>query len=314
MPDRVRHDGMMKSKILLILGPTAVGKTGLSIQLAKALQGEIIVADSQSVYKGFDIGTAKPSLEERADVAHHLIDVAEFGEAFDAARFADLADQVISQIAQRGKVPIVAGGTGLYLKALLHGFMEAPPRNKQFRKKLDWRIDDEGLEKIYEELQQKDPERAAEIHPNDIIRITRALEICHVSGKKPSELAKEHRFQGSKYEALKIGLKIPRDDLYRRINQRVLTMLNQGWVEEVKGLLAKGYDLRNDRSKTIGYPILAKLIKKEIFVNDAIKEIQQETRQLAKRQLSWFRADPEIQWFDPENFAGILEASKKFLS
>jgi len=304
----------VKQKILVLLGPTGVGKSALAIELAKALNAEIVMADSQSVLKGFDIGTAKPSLEERAEVPHHLLDVAEFGEVFDAARFTFLADQTIADIVARGKIPLISGGTGLYLKALLHGFMEAPSRNEELRKKLEERISSEGLESLYQELQALDRERAAEIHPNDALRIIRALEIYQESGEKPSDLARKHRFQGSKYEALKIGLKLPREDLYQRIDHRVLTMLNQGWVEEVKSLLARGYDLLQGRTQTIGYPTLARLVNGEVFVNDAIDEIQRETRQLAKRQLAWFRADKEIRWFHPQDFEPILAECRRFLA
>lgn len=296
----------VKQKILVILGPTGVGKSALSLELAKRLNAEIVMADSQSVLRGFDIGTAKPSLEERAEVPHHLLDVADFGEAFDASRYAELADCAIADIAARGKLPLISGGTGLYLKALLHGFMEAPSRDEDFRRALEKRIEEEGLPAVYLELQSLDPERASEIHPNDAVRIIRALEICHCSGAKPSELAKKHRFEGSKYEALKIGLKLPREELYQRIDHRVLTMLNQGWVEEVRGLLRKGHDLLNCRTQTIGYPTLARLVNGEIFVNDAIAEIQRETRQFAKRQLAWFRSDPEIHWFHPQDREAIL--------
>lgn len=302
-----------KIKILIICGPTGSGKTALSLELAKELKAEIVMADSQSVLKDFDIGTAKPSLEEREEVKHHLIDVSEFGETFDAARFSELADQAIQGILSRKKIPLISGGTGLYLKALLHGFMEAPKRDSVFRKSLEERIQKEGLSSLYRELEKVDPVRASEIHSNDTHRIIRALEIFHLSGEKASELAKIHQFQEKKYEALKIGITLPREELYRRIDQRVLTMLNQGWVEEVKALMKK-YDLIQGRTQTIGYPTLARYVNGEIFINDAIQEIQKETRNLAKRQLAWFRADKEIQWFEPDQKDQILKISKDFLS
>lgn len=301
-----------KIKIVIICGPTGSGKTALSLELAKTLKAEIVMADSQSVLKGFDIGTAKPSLDERKQIPHHLIDVAEFGEVFDAAQFTQLADQTISEIVSRGKIPLISGGTGLYIKALLHGFMEAPKRDGDFRKTLEERIKTEGLNSLYEELQKIDPTRASEIHANDTHRIIRALEIFHLSGEKPSDLAKIHQFQERKYNALKIGISPEREELYRRIDQRVLSMLNHGWVEEVKNLMKK-YDLIQGRTQTIGYPTLARYVNGEIFINDAIQEIQQETRNLAKRQLAWFRADKEIQWFEPDQKDEILKISKEFL-
>jgi len=210
----------LKQKIIIICGPTGAGKTTLSIELAKTLNAEIVMADSQSVLKGFDVGTAKPSVEEREEVAHHLIDVNEFGEVFDAAQFTKLADQAITKISSRKKVAIISGGTGLYLKALLYGFMEAPTRDESFRKKLEEQIQVEGLQSLYHELQRLDSTRAAEIHQNDTHRIVRALEIFHLSGEKPSMLAKIHQFQEIKYQALKIGVTLPREELYRRIDHR----------------------------------------------------------------------------------------------
>ncbi len=288
-----------KIKIIFLCGPTGVGKTALSCELAALFKGEIIVADSQAVLKGFDIGTAKATLEERQEIPHHLFDVVEFGESFNAAQFAELADQAILEIISRGKNVFISGGTGLYFKALLHGFMEAPSSDLKFRQNLEKRIQKEGLTALYAELAHSDPQRAREIHPNDTHRIMRALEIYHLSGLKPSELAQNHQFQENKYEALKIGLHLPRDELYRRINQRVLSMLNHGWVEEVKSLLEKGYDLIHGKTQTIGYPWLAQYVQGEIFLKEAIEEIQKETRNLAKRQIAWFKRDPAIHWFRP---------------
>ncbi len=302
-----------KSKIIIICGPTGVGKTALSIELAKKISAEIIVADSQAVLKGFDVGTAKPSPEEQVEVPHHLIDVAEFGEVFDAARFTELADEAIRDVLSRGKIPLISGGTGLYIKALLHGFMEAPTRDEAFRKSLEEHIQKEGLEKLYEELKTVDPERAEEIHPNDSVRIIRALEIFHLSGKKPSDLAREHQFQESKYQSLKIGLQIDREELYRRIDQRVLSMLNHGWVEEVKSLMKK-YDLIHGKTQTIGYPTIARYAHGEVFISDAIQEIQKETRNFAKRQISWFKSDEEIKWFDPTEKEQIFEICSHWIA
>ncbi len=301
-----------KIKIIIVCGPTAVGKTKLAIQLARELNGEIIAADSQTVLKGFDIGTAKPSLQERAETPHHLLDVAEFGEVFDAARFASLASQVIEELRSRGNVPILCGGTGLYLKALLHGFMEAPSRDEAFRKKLEKKIK-EGALCLHEELRQIDAKRASEIHPNDNVRIIRALEIYHLTGKKPSDLASFHQFPESAYQALKIGLNLPREELNQRINARVLQMLKEGWLEEVKGLLEKGCDLIHQKTQALGYSILARHLKGKISLEEASLEIQKQTRSFAKQQLTWFRADQEIDWFDPREFDTILSKVKSFL-
>ncbi len=300
-------------KIIIICGPTGVGKTEVSIQLAKKLNGEIVVADSQAILKGFDIGTAKPTEEEQKQIPHHLIDVAEYGETFDAAKFSMLADEVIDDIFSRGKQPIIAGGSGLYIKAILHGLMNAPKRDDRFRKKLQERIESEGLETLYQELKKIDSTRAGKIHPNDAIRIIRALELYHLTNKAPSELANLHQFQEEKYQSFKIGLNLPREELYERIDRRVLQMIEAGWVEEVRELLQRGYDLIQGRTQTIGYSILAGYLKGDFDFEMAIGQIQKETRQLAKRQLSWFRGDKEIQWYDPHNFEEILEVCKNFL-
>lgn len=300
-------------KIIILCGPTGVGKSEVALRLAEAIGGEIVVADSQAVLKGFDIGTAKPTTEERACVPHHLIDVVEFGEIFDAATFVRMADEAIVQIYFRNKIPIVSGGTGLYLKALLYGMMEAPHRDENFRRHLEERVKAEGLNRLYEELKTIDPKRASEIHRNDALRIIRALEIAHRSGHPPSTLAQTHGFKERRYEALKIGFQLPRDELNERIDQRVLTMLNRGWLKEVRGLLEKGIDLIHGRTQTIGYPILARHVKGEIFIKEAIETVQQETRRLAKRQMTWFRADPEIKWFHPNQWEAILYEVKSFL-
>ncbi len=295
-----------KKKIILICGPTAVGKSKIALQLAKELSGEIIAADSQTVLRGFDIGTAKPTLQEQREIPHHLIDVAEFGEIFDAARFASLADKAIEEILSKKKIPIVCGGTGLYLKTLMHGFMEAPGRDENFRQALEVRIRKQGLSSLYEELQKRDAKRAAQIHPNDSTRIIRALEIIHLTGQKPSTLAESHQFKQTRYEALKIGLQLPREILNQRIDERVLRMVEEGWLEEVKGLLESGHDLIHSRTQALGYSILARHLKEEIPLEKAIEEIQKQTRAFAKQQMTWFRADNEIVWFEPEEFDKIL--------
>lgn len=304
----------MKPKIIILCGPTGVGKSEIALKLAETLGGEIVVADSQAVLKGFDIGTAKPTSEEKASAPHHLIDVVEFGEPFDAAAFARLAGHAIQDIISRRKLPLVSGGTGLYLKVLLYGLMEAPGRDDDLRQKLEGRVSEGGLPTLYQELQTLDPKRAQEIHPNDAVRIIRALEIYHITGATPSELAESHGFQEKRYEALKIGLKRPTEELAQRINDRVLTMLNRGWVEEVKRLMERGYALAHGKTQTIGYPVLAQYVTGEIFIKEAIEMIQKETRGLAKRQMTWFRADKEILWFHPDQWKEILGEVERFIS
>jgi tRNA dimethylallyltransferase len=310
----VVQKGPVKPKVVILCGPTGVGKTEVALRLAEAIGGELVVADSQAVLKGFDIGTAKPGPEERARVPHHLIDVVDFGDPFDAARFADLADRAVEEIRRRRRVPIVSGGTGLYLKAFLFGLMDAPRRDETFRKVLEERAERDGLAALYEELKKVDPVRAAEIHPNDAVRIIRALEIHRLGGKSPSSLQENHRFREPRYDALKIGLKRSTEELRRRIDNRVLAMLNHGWMEEVRRLMERGADLIHGKTQTLGYPTLARVAVGEMFLKDAIGEIQKETRRLAKRQMTWFRADPEIRWFHPDQWEEILMCVQRFLA
>jgi tRNA dimethylallyltransferase len=304
----------IKPKIIILCGPTGVGKSEIALRLAEAIGGEIIVADSQAVLRGLDVGTAKPSAEDRARVPHHLMDVANYGEVFDVATYATLAERAIEEIISHKKYPIVSGGTGLYIKALLFGMMEAPKRDDALREKLEAQAAKQGLPILYQELQSIDPKRASEIHPHDANRIIRALEIYHLMGKPPSKLAESHGFQEMRYEALKIGLKRPREELIQRINDRVIEMMRRGWVEEVKGLMAKGIDLIHGKTKTIGYPTLAKYLQGEMSLEEATQEIQKETRQLAKRQMTWFRVDEGIKWFHPEEWEEILGQAQKWLT
>ncbi|MBF0491501.1 MAG: tRNA (adenosine(37)-N6)-dimethylallyltransferase MiaA [Deltaproteobacteria bacterium] len=301
-------------KLLILCGPTGIGKTALSLEVAEKMGAEIIGADSQTVLKDFNIGTAKPSSEEQERVPHHLLDVVCFNEVFDAVSFVKLADEAIAAVRSKNKIPLICGGSGLYLKALVYGLMEAPKRDVGFRKALEERIEQEGLQNLYQELQTIDAFRAAQIHPHDALRIIRALELHHLSGQKPSALSSAHQFREKRYETLKIGLRLPLEELYARINARVIKMLEAGWLTEVQGLLTKGYDLLYSKTQALGYKTLALHLEGKISLEQAIKQIQKETRHYAKRQMTWFRADPEIVWFHPQAVGEILEKINFFLA
>lgn len=301
------------TKIVIILGPTASGKTKVGIELAKSVGGEIVSADSQQVWRGFDVGTAKANLTERSTVPHHLVDILDPTERFDAKRFVELADAAIADIASRGKVPFVVGGTGMYIRMLEHGLCGAPPRDEEFRAEMDAVIADGGLGSLYEDLEAKDPASAKKIHPNDKTRIVRALEIVHLTGVPASELRSRHEFSEKRYDALKVGLTCDRKELYRRIDARVDDMIAAGLVDEVKGLLAK-YDLRLQPFLAVGYKEIVAYVKGEMSLEYAIRLTKLESRHFAKRQLTWFRADPEIKWFEPTDVETIASEVNKKLS
>lgn len=273
-------------KIIVICGPTGVGKTALSVEIAKKFQGEVVYADSGAVWKGLNIGTAKPSFEERQAVPHHLIDVVEPNEHFDVGRYVELADSAIKGILERRRLPIVVGGTGLYIKALIYGISKMPSWDENFRKSLP-------CEGLYEQLQEKDPVSAKRLKPNDRHRIIRALEILHLTGRPISEF--QSGFKTARYNALKIGLNIERAKLYNIIDARVDKMVKDGLFEEARMLFEK-YGANCQAFQAVGY---------NEFSIDLIKR---NSRRYAKRQLTWFRADKEIKWFQPSDINGLFMA------
>jgi tRNA dimethylallyltransferase len=291
-------------RIVAIVGPTAVGKTKVAIELARRFGGEIVSADSQQVWRGFDIGTAKANLKERSEVRHHLVDVVDPDEHFDAARFLPLADAAIEDIASRGKRVFVVGGTGMYVRMLERGLCEAPPQDPAFRKELEVRIEALGLAAIHGDLAKVDSRSAAAIHPNDHTRIVRALEIFELTGVPASELRESHSFKERRYDIKKIGLNIEREELYRRVDERVDRMVAEGLLEEVRSLLAK-YDRSYQPFSAVGYREFVAHIKGEISLDEAVRLTKQQSRRFAKRQLTWFRADSEIEWSAPEELETI---------
>ncbi|WP_038057384.1 tRNA (adenosine(37)-N6)-dimethylallyltransferase MiaA [Thermodesulfobacterium hydrogeniphilum] len=301
-----------KEKILAIVGPTGVGKSELAIYLAENLKGEIINFDSIQFYKELNIGTAKPSKEDMEKVPHHLYDFLDLEEEFNAAKFIEIADKTIDEVLEKEHLPILVGGTGLYLRALEYGLFPVEiPENirEKVRKEAE-----KDLNKLYAELKNFDPEYAAKISPKDKVRITRALEVIYTTSKPFSQFHKEHPFFGEKrYNILKIGLNVSRKKLYERINQRVLRMIEAGWIEEVKNLLEKGYPPELKPFKAIGYKYIVQHLKGELSLEKAIELIQRDTRRYAKRQLTWFKKEPDIYWFRPEEKEKVLEFVKNYL-
>ena len=275
----------LNNKVIAVVGPTASGKTDFAVKLAKNINGEIISADSRLVYKGFDIGTAKPTIEERGGIPHYMIDLVEPETEYSVGEYVKEAKKIIYDIINRGKTPIVAGGTGLYINALLmnYNFSDAKP-DYDLRKKL------KNANNIYEILLDLDPDAAKNIEKNDRKRIIRAIEIIKATGDKISQTKKEKEF-----EVEWIGKNFDRDQLYERINKRVDKMIENGLIEETENLLKQHGRIPNI-TDTIGYHEIVNYLDGELTLNEAVDKLKQNTRRYAKRQLTWFRKNPEIKW------------------
>ncbi|MBI2985709.1 MAG: tRNA (adenosine(37)-N6)-dimethylallyltransferase MiaA [Deltaproteobacteria bacterium] len=305
----------MKPKLVIILGPTGVGKSEVAVEVALAVGGEIINADSQQVYRQMDIGTGKPTQEQRQSIAHHLIDIVNPDEEFNAAIFRQRALKCVEEISSRGRKVIVCGGTGLYIRAMTHGLFVGPSKAPEIRKRLEQEAREKGLGTLHERLREVDPEALSLIHPNDRHRIIRALEVFEVTGKRMSLWQREHGFKDSPFETLKIGLNREREELYALINRRCEEMIAKDFVEEVKGLMERGYGLDLKPMQSVGYRHTGLYLAGEVSLEEALSLMQRDTRHLAKRQLTWFRADKEVRWFHPEREkAEILKVCKQFLS
>jgi tRNA dimethylallyltransferase len=280
----------------VILGPTAVGKTDVAIRLAERWGGEIISADSSAVYRGLDIGSAKPTPDEQRRVRFHLIDVADPSEVFTAARFRELALQAMADIQARGKRVLIVGGAGLYLRVLLHGFSLAPPpADPEVRARWKAEVERVGALALHARLQQIDPVAAARIHPNDAVRITRAFEVYDMTGAPISQWQQR---ANAELPALKIGLTMPREQLYARIDQRVDKMIAQGMLEEVQTLLQNGYNPEQPALKGLGYRHLIGYIQGHVSWDESVRLWKRDTRRFAKRQMTWFRTEPGVHWVD----------------
>ena len=297
-----------KQKLLVIIGPTAVGKTKLSIELAKRFNGEIISGDSMQIYRGMNIGTAKIKTEEMEGIPHHLLDIKEPSENFSVAEFQQLVRAKISEIAEKGKLPIIAGGTGLYIQSVIYDyhFSEAPA-DVDYRMQLEEKAQLIGNDALHRELAQIDPESASQIHHNNIRRVIRALEIYHCTGRTMSEEQKEQEPE-LLYNTALIGLTMDREKLYSRINYRVDLMMEEGLLQEVSQLYE--LDLRHCQSiQAIGYKELYEYLDGIMSLEEAVQNLKQNSRRYAKRQLTWFRNKMEVMWFDftdDENFTKNL--------
>ena len=286
-----------KEKLIVIAGPTASGKTALAVELARRLDTEIISGDSMLVYKGLDIGTAKPGKKEMGGIRHHLIDILDAGAGFNVTDFINLAKPVITLLNQQGRIPILAGGTGLYIKSLVEGYQfNETSGDPEYRESLQRLAEEKGREYVFDMLRKVNPDAAERLHINNFRRIIRALEVYHLGGeqiseKKASELA---------YDVFAIGLGWERSVLYERINRRVEIMMEQGLYNEVEGLLKNGISDSCQSMKGIGYKELLPAVRGEISLDEAADKIKQNTRHFAKRQLTWYRKMPYIRWYDAQ--------------
>jgi len=302
-----------KPSLIVICGPTGIGKTAAGIEAAEAFGGEIISADSMQIYKYMDIGTAKPTSEERARIFHHMIDIIEPDKEFSAAKFALTAAEKIESIRERGNIPFMVGGTGLYIKALVHGLFSPGTSFSDTRNRLKKEAETNGTESLYKRLLESDRGAADKIHPNDTFRIIRALEVYETTGMSISEHHKKHRFSGNRFNVLKIGLTTDREDLYKQIEKRVDLMIEAGFAEEVKRLLEMNYPAGLKSMQSIGYRHMVEYMAGRIPLDETIRTLKQDTRRFAKRQMTWFNADPEIVWVKPDQTDDIKMLINSFL-
>ncbi|MDR3088880.1 MAG: tRNA (adenosine(37)-N6)-dimethylallyltransferase MiaA [Desulfobulbaceae bacterium] len=298
------------SPVLVLVGPTAVGKTALSLRIARRFHCEIISLDSMQVYRHLDIGTAKISQEEMGGIAHYCLDVVEPDEDYNAARYVLDARAAITMIRAAGKIPLLVGGSGLYLRALEHGLFAAPPFDTHIRKELEKQIETEGIEKLHQELSVCDPETAARIARRDRARVLRALEVFRATGLPLSaHLQRQHRNGAAANNGelfIKIGLDCPRDLLYRRIEERCRTMLDEGLIDETRRALAAGVAADCQALKAIGYRHVLSWLRGENDYEKMLELFMRDSRRYAKRQFTWFRHDPEIAWFDHRDEGEII--------
>jgi len=286
--------------LVAIVGPTAIGKSGIGIEIAKALQTEILTADSCQVYVGMDIGTDKPTISERQGIPHRLIDLVAPDQSFNVGDFRRQALQEVSRLHDQGRLPLVIGGTGLYIRGLLRGLCPGPPANWPIRQALTQEATERGRSFLHEKLQKVDPELAQRLHPNDQPKVLRGLEVYHTLGIPLSKVQQQHQFQESPYPSLLIGLTMERQHLYRRINTRVECEIGKGLVEETQQLLQQGYSRNLGSMKGLGYRQFSGYLEGEYSYEEAVRLLKRDTRHFAKRQMTWFRKEPQIQWITVE--------------
>ena len=296
----------MKSKLVCLLGPTAVGKTEIAIQLAQCLNAEIVSVDSRQIYRRMDIGTAKPTPEEQQAARHHLIDCVDISQSFSVADYQTLADAAIADIQNRGKRVLLVGGAGLYFRAIVDGLFEGPGADPSLRERLETEAAQHGVNTLHERLRACDPASAERIHPNNVVRVIRALEVYELTGVPMSEHQQQWQQDSQRYPFTAFCLTLPRALLYQRIEQRVDVMLANGLITEVESLLAAGYRRDSIALRSFGYKELIAYLDGKCTYLEAVEQLKQNTRRFAKRQLTWFRGDTRIEWIDRNSTPNIV--------
>ena len=302
----------MERKVIVIVGPTCSGKTKLGIKLAEKINGEIISADSRQIYKYLDIGTAKPAKEVLERIKHYFISQLEPDEEFNVSKFEWESLKIIDNLFKEGKQPIVVGGTGLYIKGLIDGIFDTVDTDEEYRKELLRLKAEFGNEYLYNELKKVDPESAANMQPSNWKRIIRALEVYHLTGEKIGAHQKKYKREID-YNFVQYGLNWDRKILYKNIEHRVDEMIKTGLVEEIKKIISKGYDKKLNSLNTVGYKEVISYLDGEITLERAIELIKRNTRRFAKRQMTWFRKDERIKWYDVNDFADLINISDEIV-
>lgn len=303
-----------KISLVAICGPTASGKTALAIECAGRFGGDILSADSMQIYRYMDIGTAKPTEQERRMARHHLLDLVDPDETFSASRYADCASAIIEDLHARGTTVFVAGGTGLYIDALLGGLIEGPSADAELRQYYHGLAGEQGTGYIHDILKERDSRAAGTIHPNDAVRIIRALEVLHHTGTSIVDSRQRHGFPEGPYRCLKIGLTLERSRLFKTIDDRVDHMVERGLVRETEDLLNRGYDRSCGSMQAFCYRHIISGLAGEIVLDEALRRLKRDTRHYAKRQMTWFRRDTDIHWYEPGDERALLKRIEEFLS
>ena len=306
-----------RPRVVVVTGPTATGKTSLAIALALRFDGEIVNADSMQVYRYMDVGTAKPTLEERRQVAHHLIDVVDPDASYSAGRYAEQAREAAKTIHGRSRIPFLTGGTGLYIRAFLEGLIPTGAADPELRRRIEREHDRAVAEgdphRLHRQLAESDPESADRIHPNDARRVCRALEIAWTTGSSTSRVQAEHRFGDRPYRVLHLALDLEREALGKRIEARCRAMVDGGLLQEMRNLLERGYGPELRPMQAIGYRHMLPVVEGRDTLANALDAMRTDTRRFARRQRTWLRAVPEVTWVDPRDPAAIAQRVEAFL-
>jgi tRNA dimethylallyltransferase len=300
--------------VVVLLGPTAVGKSRVALQVAKHFETEILTADSRQVYRGMNIGTDKPTADERKEVPHRLLDLVDPDDAFNTGRYRRAALEEIERLYAANRLPFIVGGTGLYIRTLVRGLCPAPQADPLVRADLKKFREQKGRDGLYAELTRVDPESAARLHPNDESKVMRALEVYRLSGRLMSDMHDEHRFQDTSFSLLLIGLQRTREALYRRIDERIDWQLAHGMVEETRSLLDRGYGRELGSMKGLGYRHISAYLAKKYDYAEMLRLFKRDTRRFAKRQMTWFRREPGIEWFSVREDEALEQVESRVIA